>query len=479
MSTILKRTLVIAGLLSLVLHAAYLVRLFDLSAATGVDLWASGDTGTYLGYADALVRGNPPNPVYRERVLLPLLIAAFQKAGAEPQSVLWVVVLLEPLVVYCLGFFAWKLFGNPWIAGLSALAYVFYPNSYGRGGLVDTDMLHAQLTVVALTATFCWWKEGRGRALAGAIPLWILLQLLRPTMYLAVVPLAILAIDVVRRYGTWRSAVALIASLLVVPTVMASHNWRAHDVASPSLLQAENLWVWMLPRIKTEQRNLTEPAPLSVLFAEEQEKARSSQVWKDFHNHGNDISRVGPAYRQLIGESKAFMATNTSWVIRTCWTELRRQVSAPPQFYLHEAMHKDLRSLQSLADSAHILVLLLLPLGVAYSLRQCAPAWILFMVVFVAMIMGPATIVAWWQGSKYRLLADVIVIPWIVLAAVQPLTWGLVAAFVTIGYFPRRFLGAPAAWFTVSGIVLCAIGSALVATRSLAGKNRVSNHEVD
>lgn len=452
--------LLLLGLLSFVLHGVFLLHLASVSAEAGVSYFSGPDTPAYLRAADALRGEAGVNPMYHERILLPLIIVAVQAMGLEAPAALWVILLLEIPATLAMGYLGWALSGRRSVAGLAAMLYVLHPDTYQNGALLQTDLMHVQWALIAAAATVHFVRERNARlALWAALP-WILAQLTRPTYFMIaagfLIPLWAWRKDAALRRGfIWLSLLSL-----VVPAGWSIGNAIRFGVPSPSLCMAEMLETWTVPRAKALLRNAQQPVSLTVAFDEEVARVRATDTWQVLHGHKGAPEDFRHAYRGSISSNAAFLATNVAVTLSACRAELRNEIMFVPKFHhpdASSALNGRYPDVSRWLGMAYKVGFLFLAFAAPLAFRR--EYWPLFFLfgAMVALVLGPASL-SWWCCGRYRFNVNILLLPIVALGLARPAAWCVVGATFVFGYLPVHLLHA--APMLVAVVATMALGMA-------------------
>ncbi|MFH0908134.1 MAG: hypothetical protein V1929_05170 [bacterium] len=449
--------ILLLGLASVLFFWCHLTVILNAGDRTGVRLWESGDTVQYVRTAGVLTGGGRMNPTYRERILLPVLIAISDRIFQSPIPILWLVGLLQLPATIAAAFITFHLSGRQRVSLAAAGMYVLYPNIYRRGVFLDTDVLHAQLFLFAVALLFAFSRRSTwGRALAASVS-WPLVQMARPTLF-GVCPF--LAVSLWTQFRDPRSrfkAVAICCSALVVPVISATINLAQFGIFAPSLHAAEMLHVWAVPRIKVVQRNAETPGRVSDYFNEEITAARADPRWRQLHGEYESTKQFAAAYRSVISEDSSFVRRNWRDFLASAWPILVLEVEAVP--YLHDEYQARIAP-GPYPDGSRVLravykLMLIIAFCAVVSVWK-TPSWRLGILVLGAfgLIFLPASFSWWWLGGRYRIPLDVTMIPLLCIALFERGTWLTLGGVVLLAYAPFRILGLPDTFMHVMTVAI-------------------------
>jgi hypothetical protein len=451
--------------LGLALHAGWLAWVLGHSVGPGgAAPWVMADTGSYLVNAERLAQGLPLSPVFRERLLLPALIGVAERVLGQPQYVVWLIWLLHVPAALAVAALARRLAGRAGAGLVAAACYFVWPGALASAPLVGTDLLHAQGLLVA-TALTLRWLDRPGSPTLYPLAAWWLVQLTRPTFYLASVTLA----PLLWRSGRPRAVAALVAGLLVWPAFFTALNLVEYGVAAPSLAGVESLHRNVVARIRALQRNERTPGPLTEYFVEEREVvAKADPDWAGLSIYspggGTDFERH---YRQLQEKGQAFVASNRSWFVRSSVAELQNQLRRPHAVIGVAAAAGGSRAGDAWLGRIQKIGLLLILIGAAQGVRR-AGGYTLFYALCCALVLS-ACMVLWWESSRIRLPLEALGLPLLAVAVGNRTTGWALGLIVVAGWLPIRLGWATEGWVLgLAGLVV--LGQAALAWRG--GRNR-------
>ena len=85
-------------------------------------------------------------------------------------------------------------------------------------------------------------------------------------------------------------------------------------------------------------------------------------------------------------------------------------------------------------------------LGLASVLSGKSRSVALLFLVIMGLVFLPAGF-SCYAGARYRMLTDLLMIPFVAVSATQGLAWCALAVIVAVGYLPHRMLGWPGWYF--------------------------------
>lgn len=451
------RNLLVIALFGWMLHLLNLSYVFEYGRQTGADYTRGADSPVYRGMADAWTRGERLDPMYQERLLVPGMLRAIRAIGLGDGALPWFVSVLVVPTVLATGWLAWMLTARPWGAYLAAGMTALYPTAFQYGTLVETDTLHLYLAVMALTSTIAARKTRRREWLLATAVFWPLAHLARPALWGMAIALPMFLWGSLKDRATRAAAVLACMGALLVPASFAAANLARFGIASPSLHQAEILFVWTRSRVAAvveaeESGREWTPAVRDAVAA-----ARRDPRWPTLHGRFASGAEFAAAYRGVIGDAARFLREHARVFIRTSLGEFLHQCSAPLRFH-HRYGDPPLDPLYPRIDGA-----LRATLKLAWWFGLCGWAWVFggrnrdvaLLILFAAFLNFAPSSLSSWAGARIRMVSDVMGIPLIVAGVMQPMAWVGLCVVGAVGYLPRRF-GASALYFNI-----VAVGSAL------------------
>lgn len=461
------RNLLAIALLGWMLHLLNLGYVFEYGRQAGADYTQGADSPVYRGMADSWIRGERLDPMYQERLLVPWMLRSLRAAGLSDRAFPWIVSVLVVPTVLAMGWLAWLLTNRSWGAYLAALATCLYPTAFQYGTLVETDTLHLYLSVVALTCTIAARKTRRREWLLATAVLWPLAHLTRPALWGMAVALPVFLWGSLRDRTTRAAAVLACAGAFLVPVSFGIANLVRFGVASPSLHQAEILFVWTRSRVTAaveaeESGREWTPAVRDAVAA-----ARRDPRWPVLHGRFASGAEFAAAYRGVIRDSTRFLREHARVFIKTSLGEFLHQCSAPLRFH-HRYGEPPLDPLYPRLDGA-----LRAALKLAWWFGLCGWAWVFggrhrdvaLLVLFAAFLNFAPSSLSSWAGARIRMVSDVMGIPLIVAGVMQPVAWVGLCVVAVAGYLPRR-LGSSARYFNI----VAALSAVVAMTAAALGR---------
>lgn len=447
----LRKIWLALAILSVVIHGAWIqtVRIYmpDCGATPYKYPYNMGDSGSYTLSSQALFDSRPMAPLFRERIIFPLFLAAGIKLG-DPTYTLFLLLPLHGAAVMAICYIAGTLSRKRWVSILSGLLYMANPSLFSFGITLGPDVLHAQLAMIATAFAIAWPRSLRISFLIGATLLWVVTQLTRPTYYPIALGLVLLWWPCVKNQSVRRATILALAATLVVPTFFVSTNAIRYGVLTPYFAGYENIVKVIPARIRMLKRHSQDPSQkFSRLYLEEETSAGQHPDYLALQLRTacpppKDFSR---RYRQLLQSSLDLIRSNFGLFIQSGMEELRLTIMGcgnSPAYKIIPGNAAFAAAHDSIIRKTTKLVLPLFMIGVwiAWTNRQrriLAFVAICFVLVFVPSIM------LWWQGLRTRLPAELLVIPFVALSLGSPQGLGFLVGTTLLGYAPFKLFRLP------------------------------------
>lgn len=220
--------------------------------------WHGGvDTECYIANAGVLGTSTRFIKVFKERMALPILFRLSGATKENPSPYLRLALWMHFFFPLVLAAASWTLFGNHWLALLCAVSYLFADKSGSL--MVLTDYLHAFLFVVAMWTTWKYLKDASLSWMVASIVAWDCCMLARPTFLWVGLMLFPLTSWGKKTWKEWAAkSLGHTGLLLVVPALLAVHNYSVYGVATPTFNALENIHTVLIPGIHTTIRKRTE-----------------------------------------------------------------------------------------------------------------------------------------------------------------------------------------------------------------------------
>ena len=434
----LKQFLLCVSLLAVLAQAVNLCIVLGHESA-GRPAYHMYDTESYLINAQAWRDGVPFSPAFRERVLLPALIAWCKEMGLPEWSILWLPVLFQGCVVYALGWLAYFISRRAVVAVTTSILCVIYPSFYQYVPLLGTDALGTQFLVLGIVMVLYWAEDKRmfwGFLSAG---LWGLAQITRPTFF----PVALIMPFLLHsfwesRKGRWVVGV-FASSLLIIPLYLAGTNYLTYGVFRPTLTAPEVLSRSVVPKINALKRNSEVPGSLSKYWEQERDqKAYWSEDWQTLglYEAGlKDRSDFRNAYQRLMESSQAYIKTNRNWFWRGALIPYYHlYLNQPPRYAAWDVSATNLNN-QQLWFLRFDKMLVIFSLFGFIRLARFNPFMSIFWIGLCAIMLVPLVIFMWMPAAT-RLPVDAISLPLIAWALCDYKAWGGFLFWSVAGWLP-------------------------------------------
>lgn len=442
----MKRIVWWLALLVVLVHGIWIQRVGSHVRAGGADPYTMCDTESYVLAADQFFSPIPVAPVFRERIFYPLMLAVARQFGSDA-TVLWLLLPLHGLSVWAIAYIAGILSDKKWVPIGSALFYALNPSFYTYGVNLGTDVCHAQFAIVATAASMAWMKTGRRRWVVAAVLCWGVAQLTRQ----AFLPIAVALVPLwwvrLREPATRLATVAALAATLAIPVFYVVSNAIVFGVPAPSFATVEALHRYVVPRMRMQQRHAENPGlELTPLWLDERERValenddyRALQLYRpaapspDFRKR---YLRVMESDMEIIRKDWGlFWASGMQEV----WSQASTPPSAPARVLVPEGGPGIARQ-ESLLRKGFKLSLALCLIGLAAAFARRHFGIVLFVLLFVAMTLLPSVLV-WWLGGRMRLPAELVLMPFVVLALGTSGGWRFMVGTALLGYGPFKWFG--------------------------------------
>ncbi len=382
----------------------------------GTQNYMTVDTGHYLLLSETLFDARPAPPIFRERLLLPVLMAVVRAVGLRETAVLYLLALLHMPVVLSVIYLGWIFSGKRAGGYVGAFLYGIYPNAFRYGVQIVPDMLHAQLAVCALAASVAFVRlPSWGRLVAGSVA-WMCVLLARPTFYPVSLALAVLVWPCLRNPATRWSAVFLMASPLTIPLTFSISHALIYGVPTPSFGYIENIHRAVVPRMRMFERSWEEPGRTwTELWSEERDRtAMQHPAWDQLALYYPAPVSEGfaTAYRQMMSDAHEYISKRPKLFVFSGLLEIKRILfHATPVYTVGRqagAQHV------AWASRGHKMFLLLSCMGCLTAFartthRRLAAACLLL----VGLSLAPSVLTWWITSDRMRLPMDLLVMPFV------------------------------------------------------------------
>ena len=476
----LKKIWLLLALLAVVVHGAWIqtvrVCMPEYGASPYKYPYNMGDSGSYTLSSQALFDSRPMAPLFRERIVFPLFLAAGIKLG-DPTKTLFLMLPLHGVAVMAICYVAGTLSRRRWVSVLSGLLYVANPSLYNFGINLGPDVLHAQLAIIATALAIAWPRSLRMSLLVGATLAWIVTQLTRPTYYPIALGLALLWWPCLKNPGVRRATILALAATLLVPMFFVGTNAIRYGVATPYFAGYENVVKIIPARIRMLKRHAQDPSQLySRLYLEEEERAGQDPDYlalqlrvacptpKDFSLH----------YRNLMKASLDLIGSNFGLFIRSGIEELRLTTmgcGSSPANKIIPANAAFAAAHDSVIRKTTKLALPLFVLGVLMALANRQRRVLAFVFICFALVFAPS-VMLWWQGLRTRLPAELLMIPFVALSLGSLPGLGFIAGTALAGYVPFKAFRFPEIYLKWTAWLCFALAALAVILPRMRGPRR-------
>lgn len=456
------RNLLLVAFVGWLLQLANLHYVFAYGRAVGADYTRGADTPVYCGMANALQNGERLDPMYQERLLVPLILLGLRVVGWPDSVFPWLVSLFVIPAAVSIGWLGWLVTERRWVAYTASALTCIYPTAWQYGVLIETDTLHLYLGGMAVVGTILA-KEYGGRWFIVSALTWPLVHLVRPALWGVGVVLPFFLYSRLKLSKDRWAAVLLCLGAWAVPCSFAAANYLRWGIGTPSLHTAEILFVWTRSRVRAVVESEQHGGDWTPLVRDAVAVARQDPRWSILHGEFRDPAEFARTYRDVMRESRHFLWAHKGAFIRTTLGEFLHQCTAPLRYYHHYGVP----SLSVLYPNMERALRMALKLSWWFGL--CGLAWVIggrhgsvaFFVLAVAAMNYIPSSLSCWAGARIRMISDVLGIPFMAAAAAQGLPWVGLLLLILAAYTPRR-LGLSAAYYNIAASVVTAIWMVLM-----------------
>ncbi|NCC60190.1 MAG: hypothetical protein EOM12_04460 [Verrucomicrobiae bacterium] len=415
------------------------------------------DTQLYREGAQAIINGVPLPPAIQDRMLLPLLLAGAGKMNvSEFWFLLFPILLMFPVVVsvaYLARIFSEKTNTAPVVA---AIITVLLPSFYSYGPELGTDVLHAQLAIIAFSATVAWVESAKKKWVILAMGLWPLVQLTRQNFFF-LAPLAIIVLwpTFFKENRLW--SIGLIMVMLLVPVKCLYTNYSLYGVCNFSLNAPEVLLRITGAKMKAHALNRENPGSLAYYYEHVRGKVvNEDEDWRALNLYDTaSINRESfkKHYQSAVHRAKQFILDNKRDFLATSLSGVFVQLLVPPQYAARSTVSltqsRVLRPIHKVALYFMVLGLLML------LLTKTRYAVFLLLVLFQ---FGSCLVLYWAMGISARLPYELLLIPVMTVEMLKIRAWVGLSFICIFGYLPKRMLDFSEWWLlTVAVFVISAL----------------------
>ena len=394
--------------------------------------------------------------MYSERLLVPGLIAGIKSLGLDQKWFFALIVLSAFPASLSLAYIGRSLFGHRGTGWLAQALYCCYPFIYAYGTLIETDVLHANIVVIAAALLLAFISTGLTSYAVMSGVATALAQLTRPSLFMLPLVAPLLLARNWRSPPLRRSTLIWAALLLLVPLGLGLHNYVYYGVFRPSLVQVEMLNTWTIPKICVIQENRVHPAPLTPSFNAKLDGLRSEDWWKQLHSGYTPRDIFQSCYWAKMKDAKLFLLDNIPDLIRTSWGEFTGQLLCP--FTYHNDYHTPkLQAFYPQNDRwPEVAVKIFLPLcvlGLGRCVRQRQYTWFVMISILFFLILGPASL-SMWAGPRYKMILDLMLLPCVAAVLFRPASWTWIVGVAFGSYVLHGLISWPNNYLLSAMLVL-------------------------
>jgi hypothetical protein len=468
------RGMLVLGLLSACLHGAHLGYILHCSDRDGVDYYVFPDTRSYRDDSVAMFDERPMSPLFRERIVYPLLLAAAHQLDLPARALLWLPVPMEIPAVLAMALMGLLVSRRKSVAALAAVIYVVNPNSYQISAALMPDWLNAQFALISFALVMNWvLKEDRKSGIAACVMIPIT-QMIRPTLFPMIVPLLLLL-------GTsWRGKERrlinglLCLSALMYPLVNTAINYHLYGVPRPLLAPGLQLHHGYVSMMRAMERNAENPGSLSDLYFDEKHNVAlmhpaeiavaaywNTPIRQDFASN----------YHHIVQYSKEFVAA------RPLMRLTLHRMGAERYFFMYPSFSPGIKAdhlypdWSSVMRKIHWLALFFTLCGAAWMIGRLNVNVTLFILCWTGVV-GLILIGTWHDSVRVRVIIDLLATPFLATGLLSLPAWMGFAALVMAAYVPRRFMGASHYFMLASAALVSAVTAVVLAVYSINCKKK-------
>lgn len=449
------------GAVVMLLRAANIGYILHCAQRDGVEYYWGPDSTSNVQNAEALFDERPLQPIFRERIAYPFLLAVGQAAGLEYRALLWLTPPLEILAVPAMAWLAWTLTRRRSVAALAAVLYGLNPNAFQLSATLMPDWLNAQVMLLGLAALLDWARTGRRQSAWAAAVLLPLSQTIRPTLFLVIGPMAVLLWK-----GFWSPArrrlnLALCAAVLVYPAVNVGVNIRFYGVPNLLLSSGYQLHQVYVSYVRALERNAEQPDSLTRLYFDEKHNVALNdprEILTDPYGHNPISPDFARNYRSLVADSRAFLRARWPLWLQAGFDGLHRQLFYLPRIEPDGRATGLYPGWLGWAQKLHKPALFFAFCGVWLLIRRLPWGVTLFYAGCTAII-AMAVTGSWHDSVRVRVLVDLLYTPVIAAALLSRPAWLCLGGLAAVAYVPRRFFHLSAAYM-VGATTVVLLGAA-------------------
>ncbi len=474
------RGMLLLGVVLALLRGANVAYVLHCSQRDGIAYYDGPDTFSYVGNAEAMFDERPMSPLFRERVAYPFLLAAVKAIGLEYSDLLWLTVPLEIPSVLAMALLGLTLTRRKTVAALGALVYALNPNGYQLSAVLMADWFNGQIMLMGMALAVHWALKGHWPSAWAACALLPLSQMIRPTLFPVVVPVAILlGKTFLMRDRRWISA-ALCASVLIYPAVNFAINATVYGVPSLLLTPGFLLRHGPVSYIRAVERNAEQPDSMTRLYFDEKHNVAYADPREralEPYGHCPIPADFGAIYQDLLEEANEFLHAHPRLWFQISLAGIERQLFYAPAFHpLPKALHL-YPDTDALMRKLHSLALFFAVCGAMLTIRRLPIEVVLFYAACTAMIAMACT-AAWHDSVRVRLLPDLLYSPILAVGLLSVPAWFCFAGLSVFAYGPRKLFHWPQTYMVFASGVTTILTAMFLLRRSGPGKNGSPPNEI-
>lgn len=400
-----RLVLILISITSLAINTTSLYRKQHQSSMSPRAFWDTGtDTKCYFYNSVALKEGRPLITVFKDRLLLPILITATGATHDNPYPYLYAVQGIHFLFPIVIASISMVLFKRYTIALLSAALYAFYTPAKLASQSVATDFTHAFVFASAMLYTLIYLRSDNSKHMVAASVLWMLTMISRPTFLFV----SILISPVFILYTTFnkmsiRRALFFMLMLVLIPITYAVHNFSLFGVPTSTFNGAENIHTVFIPGINTTIRNQSEIEKWSALIWHEERdlKAMLDPNYVSLSFWSSDLPENKEAYslqlKSLKDSDRKHIIGNWKIATSLVCSEIANLTLTSPAFPFYAARG---RLIFTLSASLGLALLI-------FSYRQRGPALIFCMCLGFVVVTSSTFM---WSSQRFMLPVDILLV---------------------------------------------------------------------
>ena len=418
-----RLVLILISITSLAINTASLYRKQHQSSMSPRAFWDTGtDTKCYFYNSVALKEGRPLITVFKDRLLLPILITATGATHNNPYPYLYAVQGIHFLFPIVIASISMVLFKRYTIALLSAALYAFYTPAKLASQSVATDFTHAFVFASAMLYTLIYLRSDNSKHMVAASVLWMLTMISRPTfIFVSIFMLPIVFLYTTYNKLSFRRAVVFLLLLIVIPIAYTVNNISLYGVPTPTFNGVENIHTVFIPGIKTTIRKQSEIETWSAsIWHEERDlKAMLDPDYLSLSFWSSDLPKDKKLYALQLKSLKDFdrriIINNYPIAISLVFSEMANLSLTSPVFPYFGSRGRFIFTLMAGLGLALLL----------FSFRQRGPA------LFISICLGFIVVTSstfLWSSQRFMLPVDII---FLTLAPSVLMSWRRILLFLS------------------------------------------------